>query len=271
MIFCKALDKSFETKDAMFKELNERKEELFALKKAAIKETDGIDLSILKSSAEKAAGERKLAIGDTVSNVINTTNYFDSHEDVHGPNVWDKSVEEQQGLVYHVADHELKSGKVVSYPNEVKMVLKQMSWRDLGLNVDGITTALIYESLMTDKTNPDVFKAYRDKAPVQHSIRMQYVNIKLAVNDPEYKEGFALYNTILPTIINRAKVEENGYFFYVSEAKIYKEGSTVLFGSNDITPFLGFKNTLEEPQESTQKEPSFDFLAACKGFKLSNN
>lgn len=268
MIFCKALDKSFDTKESMFKELLERKEELFALKKAAIKETDGCDLNIMKTSATKADQERKLAIGDIVSNVINTTNYLDSHDDVHLSTVWDKTVDEQQGKVYHVADHELKSGKVVSYPNEVTMSLKQMSWRDLGINADGVTVALIYDSLMTDKTNPDVFKAYRDKAPVQHSIRMQYVNIKLALNDPESKDAYALYLGTLPQILNRDKAEEQGYFFVVSEAKIYKEGSTVLFGSNDITPFLGFKNTQEEPSKDTPNEPSFDFLAACKGFKL---
>jgi len=269
MIFCKALDKSFESKEEMFKELSERKEEIFALKKATIKETDGIGLGLIKTGATKAESGRNLAIGDTVRNVINTTNYLDSHDDVHLSAIWDKTVNEQQGKVYHVADHELKSGKVVSYPNEVTMTLKQMSWRDLGVNAEGVTVALIYDSLMTDKTNPDVFKAYRDNAPVQHSIRMQYVKISIAINDPESKEAFALYNNTLPLILNRSKAEEQGYFFVVSEAKIVNEGSTVLFGSNDITPFLGFKNTPNEPDESTQKEP-FDFIAACKGFKLNN-
>lgn len=270
MIFCKTLNKSFEDKKAMFKELIERKEEIFALKKAAIKTTDGCDATLIKREAEKTNGgsTRKLEIGDTVSVVINTTNYLDSHDDVHMQNIWDKTVPEQQGKIYHTADHELKAGKVVAYPNEVSMWLKDMSWRDLGYNKDGVTRALGFDSLMTDKTNPDTFKAYRDNAPVQHSIRMKYVNIKLAINDPEMKEEFALYNAVLPSIVNREKAEEQGYFFLVYEAKIEKEGATVLFGSNDITPSLGFKeNTLIEPLKSTNEEP-FDFVGMCKEFKF---
>lgn len=270
MIFCKTLNKSFEDQKTMFKELFERKDEIISLKKAAIKTADGVSLNQMKGEASKAAGdqERVLQFGDIVSNVINTTNYLDSHDDVHLPGIWDKSAAEQSGKTYHVANHDLKVGSVVGYPSEVTIEVKQMGWRDLGLNADGVTEALVFNTKMTDKTNKDVFMAYRDKAPVQHSIRMQYVTIGFACNDPEMKEPFALYNTWLSSIVNKEKAIEQGYFFPVSEAKIYKEGSTVIEGSNDLTPSLGFKeDTQTEPLKSTPEEP-FDFVAMCKDFKL---
>lgn len=273
MIYCKHLDKHFTDKKAMLTELWERKDEIMSLKKATIKKTDGCGHFIVAKSVQKEAEEgRKLQFGDVVTNVINTTNYLDSHDDVHLPGIWDKSVQEQNGKTFHVVDHDLKVGSVVSYPGDTKLEVRRMPWRELGLDVDGLPDALLFHSTMTDKTNADAFKAYRDNAPVQHSIRMQYVRLSLAVNDPDNKEAYAIWQQYLPSIINREKAEEQGYFFAIHEAKIYKEGSTVLFGSNDMTPSLGFKdNTQHQPQKSTEKEPSFDFVAMCKDFKLLTN
>lgn len=273
MIYCKHLDKHFTDKKAMLAELWERKDEIISLKKATIKRTDDCGYFIQSRSITKSEGEeRTLQIGDTITNVINTTNYLDSHDDVHLPGIWDKSSQEQNGKTYHAVDHELKVGSVVGYPSDVKIEVRRMPWRDLGLDAEGLPDALLFHTTLTDKTNVDAFKAYRDNAPVQHSIRMQYVRIALAINDPENKEAYSVWQQYLPSIINREKAEQQGYFFAVHEAKIYKEGSTVLFGSNDITPSLGFKdNTQHQPLNSTEKEPPFDFVAMCKDFKLLTN
>lgn len=270
MIYCKALDKEFADKAHMFAALKENKNELISIKKAAIKTTDECSLHVVSKQVIKASEDAgSLEFGDVVLNVINTTNYLDSHDDVHLFNIWDKSVPEQNGKTYHAVDHELKMGMIVGYPNEVVMRLQAFSWRDLGKNYDGITMALLGETVMTDKTNVDVFKAYRDGMPVQHSIRMQYVNIKLALNDPDSKEEFATWSLVYPTIANKDKADAQGYFFAVSEAKIHKEFSTLLFGSNDVTPSLGRKDApLEEPHKSTPKEPVIDFVAMCSQFKL---
>lgn len=269
MIYCKALDAEFESKADMFKALQANKSRLMALKKAAIKTTDECSFRFVKSIT-KAEGEVRepLKFGDKVENVINTALYLDSHDDVHLMTIWDKSVPEQNGKTYHVVDHELKVGSVVGYPSEVELSLKDVSWRDLGYDKDGITRALVSSTEMTDKTNPDAFKAYRDNAPVQHSVRMQYVDLALAINDPENKEAYAVWLEVRPHIINGEKADELGYFFAVRQAKIYKEVSTVLFGSNDITPSMGRKYTAQEPPKSTPKQPDFDFVAMCKQFKL---
>lgn len=271
MIRCKELDKDFETKSEMFKALVANKQEIIALKKSTIKRTDGVSFRIENAAIKNLPdGSGLLAIGDTIQAVINTTMYFDHHRDVHINGIWNKSAREQTGKTFHVINHDLVLGSIVAYPKDVRIEVRTMTWRELGYDADGSTEALIFHTKMTDKTNEDAFKAYRDGEPVQHSIRMEYVSLALAVNDPEMKEEYALYQKYLPMIANKEDVEENGYFWAVFEAKISKEGSTVLFGSNEITPALntGNKSTTEQPGYTTAKEPqtpespAFDFMKA---------
>lgn len=268
MIYCKALDKEFETRSEMIKELIDNKADVLAMKKASVKMSDSISVSVSKELTKSDNSKSILKVGDTVSNVINTTNYLDSHDDVHMPGIWNKSAKEQSGKTYHVADHELKTGSIVAYPKDVSIRIEEKTWSDLGYSFKGTTQALIFDTNLTEKTNKDIFLAYRDNEPVQHSIRMEYVDIKLAVDDPDMSEEYRLYKETLPLIANREKAEKQGYFFVVKEAKISKEGSTVLFGSNDITPYLGF-TPQEEPVKSTQSKEPINFVEMCKQVKFN--
>lgn len=258
MIVCKELNKTFPTKKEMFKELQSRKTELIDLKKSAIKYSDGLPLFTPKT-ATKAAGSRQLQYGDIVSNVINTTLYLDSHNDVHLNGIWNQTVKQQAGNVFHVINHDLSIGSIVGYKNDVTMEVRKVSWRSLGYDVDGMTEALIFHTKITDKTNVDAFKAYRDNAPVQHSIRMEYVKLMLAIDDEEMEEEYKVFQSYLPQVINRSTAEERGYFWVIQEAKISKEGSTVVFGSNDITPYLGFETGMSPEPPISTLEPALDF------------
>lgn len=263
MITCKELKKDFTSKQEMFKELVNRKADLIQLKKSAIKHTDSTSGAL--AVVQKAAGQqRALQIGDVMSNVINTTMWLDSHNDLHINGIWNQTVKQQAGKVFHVINHDLSLGSVIGYPGDVELEVRKMTWRNLGYDMDGMTEALIYHTTITDKINIDAFKAYRDMAPVQHSVRMEYVNILLAVNDEDMEEEYKVYQTYLPQIVNRSVAEERGYFWVVTEAKISKEGSTVLFGSNEITPYLGFETGMVlEPLQSTQSSSqAFDFEKA---------
>lgn len=268
MIYCKALNKKFDSKEEMIKELVENKADIISVKKAAIKMSDGVSCTIGNDIRKGSGSKGVLKIGDIISNAINTTNYLDSHDDVHLPGIWNKSAKEQNGKTYHVADHELRIGQVVGYPKDVSIRLENMPWKALGYNYEGETQALIFDTKITDKTNNDIFLAYRDNDPVQHSIRMEYVDINLAVDNEEYKEEYLLFKETLPLIANRAKAEKQGYFFVVKEAKISKEGSTVLFGSNDITPYLGF-TPASEPAKATRKQEPINFVEMCKQIKFN--
>lgn len=267
MIKCKELNREFSSKTEMFKALKEHKQEIINLKKAAVKRSDGVPMLSIKESSETIKGltpKDELKFGDYVYPVINTTKYLDSHGDVHLDGIWDRSANEQAGKVYLLINHDLSVGKVISQPKDVEPMVKDIAWKDLGKNYPGNTQALIFKAKISEKSNKDGFLAYKDNDPVEHSIRMQYVKLDLAVNsdDKELKEEKKLYDSIYPEIANKELADEQGYFWAVSEAKIYKEGSMVLAGSNDATPTLydleaGTTTSNKEAATSTSEQVKF--------------
>jgi type VI protein secretion system component Hcp len=252
-IYCKDLKQEFATKQDMFTALKASKEELIGLKKSQIKRSDDISYAFKNDVAVKDDTQEVLQIGDTVKVAMNTTNYFDSDRDVLIDGSWNRTAKEQNGKTYHVADHELKMGNIVGYPKDVSISVENIEWSKLGKDYSGSTDVLIFNTKLTDKTNNDVFMAYRDGEKVEHSIRLVYVRIKLAFDsdDPKDKEEKAAWDTYYEKIANKEDVDEVGYFWAVTEAKIYKEGSTVLFGANDATPQLKEK-IITEPDNSIQ-------------------
>lgn len=231
----------------MFKAMAAHKRQILDAKKASLKNSDPVLYFMPGSpSAVKVGGEtRKLEYGDTIYPVINTINYLDSHDDVHLRGIWNKSVKEQAGQVYYIINHEFEIGKVISYPNEVELMIKEMTWADLGKDYGGSTEALIYGAKITDKSNQDFWKAARDGVALQNSVRMMYDEIGLAVNSTadEWAQEKANWDKWAPVVVNKERLTQ-GYFFGVSKARIYKEGSAVLNGSNDVTPILP-----EEPKQ----------------------
>lgn len=262
MIYSNTLEKSFESKKEMFKELVANKQNILKLKCAQAIKSDLISLKIHNkdNSTDKAEVTKAapLEYGDTIQCVISTMLYMDSHDDVHALDMFRKSVNEQQGRVYHAVEHRISFDRLVAFPQDVQMELRDMSWASLGKEYYGETQVLIFHSKITDSTNEYVFKAYRDNRPVQHSISMRYVNIVLAINDPEMKEEYAEWIKYRPLIANGERADEQGYFFWVKEAKIAGEGSTVIRGSNDATPYMGIETTsLKQPDtQSTVEDKS---------------
>lgn len=242
MIHLPTYNKSFIDKSEMFEWLKVNKTEIINLKKSAVKFSDPmsclykVEKTVVKSLAPKEA----IKFGDYVYPVINTTNYLDSHDDVHIDGIWNKSVKEQQGNVYFVVDHKLEVDKIISRQNEVEMMVEPMTWKDLGFDLEGSTQALIFKALLTDRSLKAAFDSLKENDPVQYSVRMQYVTLFMAVNstDSGYKEEYSAWNKYYQNISNKQKVDDQGFFFAVTDAKIYKEGSMVLAGSNDATRTL---------------------------------
>lgn len=255
MIYCKDLDREFATKRDMFIALKENKDTIIGIKKSAVKFSDPISFTAKDISATKAEkSDSTVKIGDFIYPVINTTNYLDSHGDVHLDGIWNKSLTEQNGKVYYIINHELEIGKVISYPKDVTPMVMDMSWKELGLPYEGTTQALVFKARLTDKSNPDALKAIIDKEALENSIRMMYVSMKLCIdsNDEELKEEKKDFYNYLPIIANKETVIERGYYWAITEAKIFKEGSAVLFGSNDATPILYNLDKDIDPEDSSQ-------------------
>jgi len=273
MIHCKELNKSFETKEAMFGELLKHKDSLKALKKSTLKFSDGFDCLLTENDTEKGVVKANNPVTQDVSQllvkvVMNTTNIMDSHCDVHIPGLWKRSLD-HSSIKLHLQEHKREFDKVIS--NDAKAYTRQLAWKTLGAEYEGTTQALIFESLVKSSRNSLMFEQYKNGWVTNHSVGMEYVDIVFCVNSEERwwseeKENFDKYYS---QIVNKDDVDKQGYFWAVLEAKL-KEGSAVLMGSNYVTPTLD--NNMESDKslpytdtaEATQKEELKTFLSLIK-------
>ena len=263
MITCKHLfeDKTFENTGELFKELRENAARIIAVKKSSVYKSfeKGCRNSWLtdKGIAEKVGPQMK---ADYIYPVINTTNYLDQHYDCHFPGIWTKSAKEQQGKLYYVCDHEVKTSTIIAWPSDVNVMVKTVPWSFVGKDYEGNTEALIYEIPKAKIANAFAKDIIDNRRPVQNSVRMQYVNIKMAMNstdkeDIKYKE---YWDARIDMIANKEHAMELGFFFGVEEAKIVLEGSMVINGSNDATPI----RQKELETESTSGKSGMDMGGA---------
>lgn len=260
MIFCKELNQDFATKGEMFAELKKNRDKIVGLKKAAIKNSDWVMLFPKKEGATKADTPTTVGIGSTIYPIINTTNFFDSCGDVHINGLWDISIKDNKGKLYYIINHDLEIGKVIAYPNDVDASVQLMDWSMLGLTYSGSTQALVYKVLLTEASNKDALNAIINKAPLQNSVRMQYIEMTLCVDstDEDMAQEFANFHKYLPDIANKQDAIDAGYFWAITQAKIVKEGSACLYGANSATPIL-----YTDPANTSQKndpDPSDDNL-----------
>lgn len=254
-IFIPELNKTFTDKAQLFKELKANESKLIAIKKAAIYESKSkgqfAPFELAKDTVSQKGQPFPMKSG-AVYPVINTINYYDSHGDVHRPGIWAKSVSEQDGKLFYVMDHELKTTSIIAWPNDVKPMVKVVSWAFLGKNYEGSTEALVYEIELDKIVNETAKRIIEEKRPIQNSVRMQYVKLRLGINsnDKDYAENKIYFDSVYPDIVNKEAVDEAGYLWGIEEAKIIKEGSMVPFGSNDATP-ITYPESVDDNSEKT--------------------
>ena len=262
MIYNADLDKSFDTKEELIDALVATKRINIAKRKSAIKEKR-CSFAIVSDSSDTTTKAISLGVGSTIYPVINTTNFLDSHDDVHGKSIWNKSAKEQSGKTFFITDHNLNFENIISWPQDVEIMLQEMTWKELGQDLPGSTVALIFKTEIKDYANKAYLSALKSGMPIEHSIRMRYIDVELAVDNPKYEEEHKVWKETIDLVANRELAEERGYYYYVKEAAISQEGSAVLFGSNSATPTLTEIPTKQniEPSSDTQKqESSYYFL-----------
>lgn len=253
MILCKELNKEFTTKKEMYRALVERKNDIISLKKKNIyksSEKGGTVNSLNTNGVTK--GIQGLEAG-FIYPAISNTYFMDSHKDVHITDSMNKTVEQQQGKVHYTVNHNLEVGKIISYPKDVEMLLKNVEWKDLGENYIGKTQVLLFKTNISSYSNSDAVEIIKNRIPVQGSIRMQYVKMTIAINDPEFKDEYAEYQKHIDLIANKEEAEEEGYFFPVYELKIVDEGAMVIKGSNRVTEI---QYNDPSSQDNHKSEPS---------------
>lgn len=247
-------------------EILKDKQEAINIKKSAYKHSDVVDNHIIKDGDVNVT---KVILEDEEQNnvikvIANTYYWLDSHGDVHVKGTFTKSIKENQDKIFHFDNHEHSFKSKVGNVKSVKEV--NVNWSDLGVQKEGKTICIIGETEIIEDYNCQVFDAYKNNEVNQHSVGMQYVNLQLAVKQPQEVEAYKLWNEVYPLLGNPETADNLGYFWVVKEAKL-KEYSCVLWnGSNSLTPTV--KN-IEAVEDTSKNEPLKDTQDEQKQFFIN--
>jgi hypothetical protein len=239
-------------------------QETLELKKSALKQSDPFMVS---RETQKTYADKKLKPiyenneeAGTLKRTIIANTYFwlDSHDDVHLPGIFARSIDHKGLRIPHLHDHIFQLDAKVGKALEISE--KDLSWRELGQGKTGLTQGLVLVSEIRKSYNEKIFNEYLNDEVNQHSVSMRYISLSLAVNNEEdFPEPFKVWQEVYPNLGNKAKADENGFFFAVKEAEL-SEISAVLAGSNELTPTLKEEIVIEK-EKATMNElmKKYDF------------
>lgn len=247
----------FKDKKDLFKFLVENEDLLITQKKMEMKKADGFSFNPIITRGDVSKGiisTEELLSKDTieVSVVINSTNVFDSHKDLHIPGMWDKSLKEnKRGL--HLQEHSASFKNIIASGEDLDVYVKTVTWKSLGFNYEGKTQILVHDSRVHKSRNPYMHEQYAKGYVTNHSVGMRYVKMVTCINDEDYPVQKENWDKYFPMGVNKEAAEEWGYFWAQLEAK-YIEGSAVAMGSNHLTPTMEIKSQIENKEENAIKQ-----------------
>jgi len=192
-------------------------------------------------SSEKFAN---LAVKDidtqsrTVTGFFNTYNFLDYDGDILVMGCAKKSIKERgvdsQAIakIKHCLNHDLTTlcGKLTTLEER---------------EIDGIS-GIYFESKMANTTlGIDTLKNYLDGIYDNHSIGFQYVPEKMMLIEREGHGNSKQWDNTVAMLINPEAAENRTTMWVIKEIKMW-EGSTVAFGANSLTPFLGMAKNMNK-------------------------
>ena len=243
-------NKTFESKEELFKSLIDNKDLLIKEKTSQIlKSCDkGSTLSVSQENIVKALETNKAfkMDSDYYYFAVNSSNILDSHGDLHVKGNWDKTVKEQQKKLYLVFDHTLKRSEIIAMKEDIEILTAEIPFSLIGKNYEGDTYVLIYKVAKNKIANAEAEQWLKNGYSFEASVRMQYVKIELATNSQKKKKKKkkAIYDKYIGQIANTKEFKEIDYLWVVVEAKNVSESSLVMFGSNSAT------GTIQEDKEA---------------------
>lgn len=229
--------KNIASKDEKIAFLKANKDAILLQKAEGIKFSDGISYGGLFSQKEAIKDENEEIGVITVKIVANSTNILDSHMDVHVKGNYDDAVLNKEGYL-HLKDHKRESDSTVGVVKSV--ATEELSYRDIGIDKDGTTECLVYESKVMKLLNEGIYNRYKAGLINQHSVGMRYKELDLAMNDDDSPKEKAIWDKYYSMIANPQKADENGFFWVVKNIELV-ECSAVLVGSNQFTPTISAK------------------------------
>ena len=169
-----------------------------------------------------------------VTGFFNSYNFFDSDKDVLIMGAAKKSIDERGvnsnavAKIKHALNHDLTTlvGKLQVLEETTK---------------NGIT-GIYFESKIANTTlGNDTLINYKEGIYDNHSIGFKYNQLSLI----ESEKNPVAWNEVVSKLMNPEEAEKYGYLYLVKEINLF-EGSTVAFGANSLTPFLGVKSGNKE-------------------------
>ncbi len=255
------------TREEQIQHVWKNRDLIIAQKTNAIKHADVVFHT--KKENDDSNGINKAGVDVTITDpsilnaklVINTTNLVDSHMDCHIKGIWKKSLSEAKQLLL-LQEHEMEFDKIIadSLVDKLNAYTEIKSFKSLGFNYEGNTEALIFDVQIKKDVNEYMFDLYRKGRVTQHSVGMRYIKIFLCIdsNEPNYSSEKANWDKYYSEVVNKELVNEKGFFWAVTEAKVI-EGSAVVKGSNECTPVMEIEIEKTEAVVDTSKnEPSVD-------------
>lgn len=167
-----------------------------------------------------------------VTGVYNTFNFYDTDYDVITPGAAQKSINERGPesssvvKIKHLLFHDW-----TKLPGKIETLAE----RQVVINNKKVK-GIYFETKMADtQMGTDTLINYQENVYDNHSIGFQFLDGQWIDAEAEGWKQF------LDTLINPEKADENGFAYVWKEIKLY-EGSTVAFGANELTPYLGVKD-----------------------------
>lgn len=172
----------------------------------------------------------------TVDVVLNTMNFLDSDMDMILPGAAKRSLKERGVDSNSVAK--------IKYLKDHDMNQSIGKWTELSekeINYKGQNLTVLSGSVYLPETTKgqDQLIDYQSGIIDNHSIGFQYENIKCI--EKEAHGNSQQWETLCDQMINPDALGGKDYFFAVKEINLF-EGSSVAFGANSLTPYLGSKS-----------------------------
>lgn len=246
------------SREDRFEYLKKNSKALITLKKASIKTADCVvsnPMLIKSEGADKAAGEE-----GAYEIAANTCMYIDDQMDALAPGAATKSINEnlKRGTIYFLKNHARTTDSIIGRLKDA--YYKQFPLSSLGYDAEGMADVLTIVGEPDEELDAKTYGLYKKGFVKQHSISLQYVKIDLAVDDPTNAQGYKTWQAHYDEIINKDVADRYGFFFYVSEFKLF-ELSAVLWGSNDLTGIIEpGKTTQEDSRKSTIDKSEFQTI-----------
>lgn len=245
-------DRQFKNRTEFFHALKDNETVIVDLKKSGSYKSYEKGQGILNIPfAEKIKVDKSRFEPGYIYPFVNSTNWLDSHDDVHANGCYTKTVKEQQGRIYYIDSHLKGASNIIANKWNIETSIENVEWQILGKNIPGTTEALMLK-IAEEHVKPPYLELIKNDHELQNSFAMSYVNVVAAINstDNAFKENKEAFDYQIQFIANKEIAMKNGYFFIVKELAWRGEASLcpIIGGSNSATSVY-----IPEPSDDTQK------------------